>query len=511
MKYQKNKKIKERTEDLVSMSKRRVFIQFSDADHKKVPNRVDIQLDTSTEELNMFLNTYLQTKDENYSFYFKNYELQTNLKEILVEFSKKEVTSEETIILNYVPETLFQVRPITHISSSLEGHTQAVLDICFSPNNVFLASCSGDCSVIVWEASTEMPFITLTGHTNWVLTVAWSPDSSKLASADNSGLIIVWEINKIKKNLTRFLEIQKESPEKLGEFRTKLIGHTYFVTSLIWQPYHLNTNCNKLVSSSKDSTLRFWDTDTGQVLNVGARHKKSVTQITWSVCNKIYSASQDCNIYVWDENGTWLKNLQAHSHWVNCLSLSTFHAVRAGYLDYTDIINFRHDEFTQEEKMQKAEMNFKTSLKNTIKEYLATGSDDNTIMLFVPEDSDKALRRFAGHTAPINHIQFAPSGAILVSASFDKSLRIWSVFGDGCLGVLRAHVSEVYKLSFSRDSKWVVSGSKDSTIQVWSMKEKKRAYQLPGHADEVYGVDWSPDGFKLASGGKDKMVRIWKN
>ena len=96
----KNKLIKEKTEDLIGLSKRRVFIQFSDADHKRVPNRVDIQLDTSTDELNLFLNSYLQTNGENYSFFFKNYELQKNLKEILVEFSKKEVTSEETIVLN---------------------------------------------------------------------------------------------------------------------------------------------------------------------------------------------------------------------------------------------------------------------------------------------------------------------------------------------------------------------------------------------------------------------------
>lgn len=493
------------------MSKRRVFVQFSDADHKKVPNKIDIQLDTSTEELNSFLNAYLASSGENYSFFFKHYELQKNLKEILVEFSKKEVTSEDTIVLNYVPETLFQVRPITHISSSLEGHTQAVLDISFSPNNVFLASCSGDQTIIIWECSTEMPLVTLIGHKNWVLTLTWSPDSNRLASADNSGLIIVWEIQKIKADLSVFLEIQALNSERIGNYRTKLLGHTNFVTSLIWQPYHFNQKCNKLVSSSKDSTIRFWDVELGNCITVGARHKKSVTQITWSVSNKIFSASQDCNIYIWDENGQWIKGLQAHSHWVNCLSLSTYHALRAGYLDYTDLMQMKYDEFSSEQKKEKSLGLIKTSLKNTIKEYLATGSDDNTIMLFVPEESEKAVRRFIGHTAPINHIQFAPSGAILVSASFDKSLRIWSVFGNECLGILRAHVAEVYKLAFSRDSKWVVSGSKDSTIQVWSIKEKKRAYQLPGHADEVYGVDWSPDGMKLASGGKDKMVRIWKN
>lgn len=508
---QKTKKLKEKSDDLVAASKRRVFIQFSDAENVRIPNRIDIQLDTSTEELNAFLNDHLKTTDEQYSFFFRNYELQKNLKEILVEFSRKEVTAEETLVLNYVPETLFQVKPVTHISSSLEGHTQPVLDICFSPDNTVLASCAGDHTVILWEVATETPLVTLKGHENWVLAVSWAPNSARLASADTSGLIVVWEVARIRADLSAFEEAQKHNGATLGDFRTRLIGHTNFITSVVWQPFHLNPACNILVSSSKDCTVRFWDADNGSNISTGARHHKSVTQLCWSGANKVYSASQDCQIYVWDDKGTWLKALQAHSHWVNCLSLSTLHALRAGYLEYSDIVSYSHNVYDAQKKVEKATAIYKASLKATGKEFLATGSDDNTIMLFAPEESVKFVRRYVGHTAPINHLQFAPNGAVLVSASFDKSLRIWGVFGDGCLGVLRAHVGEVYRLAFSKDSKWVVSGSKDSTIQVWSMKEKKRAYQLPGHADEVYGVDWSPDGLKLASGGKDKMVRIWKS
>jgi ribosome assembly protein 4 len=74
------------------------------------------------------------------------------------------------------------------------------------------------------------------------------------------------------------------------------------------------------------------------------------------------------------------------------------------------------------------------------------------------------LKRLTGHVGPINHVMFAPNGIIFVSASFDKTLRVWSVHESKCLAVLKAHVSEVYLLSFSHDSKWVISGSKDSTL-----------------------------------------------
>jgi ribosome assembly protein 4 len=57
----------------------------------------------------------------------------------------------------------------------------------------------------------------------------------------------------------------------------------------------------------------------------------------------------------------------------------------------------------------------------------------------------------------------------------------------------------------------VVSASKDSTLKVWSARTKKIELDLPGHEDEVYAVDWSPVGTKAASGGKDKMLRLWRN
>ena len=74
------------------------------------------------------------------------------------------------------------------------------------------------------------------------------------------------------------------------------------------------------------------------------------------------------------------------------------------------------------------------------------------------------MGRLTGHLGPINHVLFAPNSVFFVSASFDKTLRIWSVSTLNCLSVLKGHVSEVYLLSFSRDSKWIVSGSKDSTL-----------------------------------------------
>lgn len=73
--------------------------------------------------------------------------------------------------------------------------------------------------------------------------VQWAPDAEKLAFAEKNGNITVYY------------------PE--GEEQVKLSGHTKWVTSLAWIPQHLSKDCSRLVSGSKDCTVRLWNTLNG--------------------------------------------------------------------------------------------------------------------------------------------------------------------------------------------------------------------------------------------------------
>ncbi len=62
-------------------------------------------------------------------------------------------------------------------------------------------------------------------------------------------------------------------------------GHTKWITSLAWQPLHLNGNCNILISASKDFTIRMWNTDDGSCLKSFGGHTKCITKVLWSGAN----------------------------------------------------------------------------------------------------------------------------------------------------------------------------------------------------------------------------------
>jgi ribosome assembly protein 4 len=212
MKQQKSKlkKIKSEVSRLEEECKKEIMVDLVDVQGKSLGQTFVLKFDTSTEKMNLLLQTELKEKENDFSFYYKNYELRNSLKELLTEFNVKDLETEKTLKINYVPDSLMGIRPVTRISSSLDGHTQSVLDVAFAPNNRYLASCSGDKTVRLWDVKTETPVHKFEGiHKNWVLALAWSQDSQRIASGDYNGLIVVHKIFKgIEKRKSQEIEKQ---------------------------------------------------------------------------------------------------------------------------------------------------------------------------------------------------------------------------------------------------------------------------------------------------------------
>ena len=74
---------------------------------------------------------------------------------------------------------------------------------------------------------------------------------------------------------------------------------------------------------------------------------------------------------------------------------------------------------------------------------------------------------------------------------------------------IRAHNASVRSVNFSCDGQLLVSASDDKSIKVWGVNEKKFIYSLSGHSNWVRHAVFSPDCRLIASGGDDKLVKIW--
>jgi WD40 repeat protein len=58
--------------------------------------------------------------------------------------------------------------------------------------------------------------------------------------------------------------------------------------------------------------------------------------------------------------------------------------------------------------------------------YIASGSDDRTILVWDAETGELTSRPFEGHTNAVISAAFSPNGKYIASASWDSTIRVWN-------------------------------------------------------------------------------------
>lgn len=114
-----------------------------------------------------------------------------------------------------------------------------------------------------------------------------------------------------------------------------------------------------------------------------------------------------------------------------------------------------------------------------------------------------------GHSAYVYSASFSPDGRRVVTASQDRTARIWDADSGAPMGEAMRHTGQVYSASFSPDGKRVVTASTDNTAQIWDSETGKPLGAAMKHDDVVYSARFSPDGKRVVTASKDKTARIW--
>jgi WD40 repeat protein len=76
---------------------------------------------------------------------------------------------------------------------TLEGHSNSVATVAFSPDGRTLVSGSDDQTVKVWDVNTWKNTVTLKGHSKEVWCVSYSSDGKLLACGSADGTVNIWE------------------------------------------------------------------------------------------------------------------------------------------------------------------------------------------------------------------------------------------------------------------------------------------------------------------------------
>jgi WD40 repeat protein/serine/threonine protein kinase len=149
--------------------------------------------------------------------------------------------------------------------------------------------------------------------------------------------------------------------------------------------------------------------------------------------------------------------------------------------------------------------------------YLATGSWDNTARVWQAATGQMIQRlgkTLEGapneHQGNVNCVDFSPDGRILLTASEDGTVKLWSVGDWKLLKTLRGHQAGVLHAVFSHDGRRVLSSSRDKTARIWDVQTGRLLRELAGHAWAVRQAAFSADDRWVVTGGEDNLALVWR-
>ncbi|XP_066156213.1 transcription initiation factor TFIID subunit 5 [Euwallacea fornicatus] len=134
---------------------------------------------------------------------------------------------------------------------------------------------------------------------------------------------------------------------------------------------------------------------------------------------------------------------------------------------------------------------------------------EDVLVRMMDERSGESVRSLCGHSGPVYSVSFSPDRTVLLSASEDTSIRLWSLQIWTCLVVYKGHMFPVWDVKFSQLGYYFASCSYDRTARLWATDHYQPLRIFGGHFSDVDCVQFHPNSNYIATGSSDRRVCLW--
>ena len=268
------------------------------------------------------------------------------------------------------------------------------------------------------------PLATISSHTAGIRDLAFHPSGSYIASASDDNTWRLFDIRQISKNL--------DMPLMTSD------SHTRAPHTLSFSP-----DGSLLATAGADAVGRIWDLRSGRTIMVLTGHMREIHASDWSPDGyRVVTGSADGMCWVWD-----VRMVRETAR------------VPANGRGVTDVRWWRgrDDVFGNEKALKGLRKKDRQDATATIN---GTGKESGE-----SEDMDVST------DTPDAIVRPPKSGTFLLTAGFDRSIKIFSADDWAPVRTLTGHGGHVLSTDMDPDGKWIVSGGYDRTVKTWSRED----------------------------------------
>lgn len=141
---------------------------------------------------------------------------------------------------------------------------------------------------------------------------------------------------------------------------------------------------------------------------------------------------------------------------------------------------------------------------------LLSSSFDGTIRLW-SLDTWSCLCVYKSHDGPVWDVQWGPHGHYFASIGWDKTARIWSQDHASPLRICVGHDTSLSALAWHPNGTYIITASDetDKSIRMWSVITGDCVRVMTGHHHFINTIECAPNGKIIASGDQDGNIFWW--
>lgn len=417
-----------------------------------------------------------------------------------------------------------------------KSHNDRVMSVSFSADGKAIASGSLDNTVKLWKLDRDdrddrnlkpRLITTLEGHSNGVYSVSFSPDCKTLVSAGADITIRLWQLDATESDSSDSSSSCEASTIHRGQLGNGVITTLNSHTDIVKKVTFLIKDQEEIIATaSHDNTVKLWKRD-GTLIQTLKGHTKKVNSLTFSRNGKIIAtASDDKTVKLWNLDRKRITNKKLddfNNHLLDVSFSPDGEKLAIGSKDNTITI------FNLDDKQPQKIESYGDKNKNGHKDWVravawspdgnivASASDDNTIKLWELKKNKnnnefEYKQTLEGHNSWVFDVKFSPDGEKIVSSSNDKMVILWKKDSKGNFSSdkkLKGHDDEVNGVAFSHDGTKIASASGDKTVIIWDANSGKLLRTISGHNEELHSVSFSRDSKHLVLGSADNTAILW--